>query len=161
MQLSKDEELQKDYLIAQQDSLLLDQLRQIRGKDSIRINELILVEAKKNKNTKEATEYILRNGFDYNGAHYVRFGKSSSQGKAGITVFVDESIYDELFLMTQLDIEIDKCVVSKYENQRCLQFSTCTLVDGELPNIVIVDEHTKILKDFKFEIRDSRFLNQK
>ena len=145
--LTKDEELQKDYLIAQQNSLLLDQLRQIRGKDSARINELILVEAKKNKNTKEATQHILRNGFDYNDVHYVRFGKSSSQGKAGITVFIDSEIYNEMFIITQLDIPIDKCVVSKYENQRCLPFSSCTIIDGEIPNIVVIDEYTKVIKN--------------
>ena len=143
--LSKEEELQKDYLISQQDSLLLDQLRQMRGKDISRINELILVEAKKNKNTKEATEYILKNGFNYNGVHYVRFGKSSSQGKAGITVFCNETLYNELTKRTQLDVEIDKCVISKYENQRCLIFSTCTIIDGNVPNIVVVDEFTKII----------------
>ena len=145
--MTKDEELQKDYLIAQQNSLLLDQLRQIRGKDSVRINELILVEAKKNKNTKEATQHILRNGFDYNDVHYVRFGKSSSQGKAGITVFINSEIYNEMFIITQLDIPIDKCVVSKYENQRCLPFSTCTIIDGEIPNIVVIDEYTKVIKN--------------
>ena len=147
---TEQEEIDNKLIVAQLDSLLFDQLRRIRGKDTIRINELILVEAKKGaKNSKKNDDIkkLISEGFNYNDIHYVRFGKSSSQGKAGITVFVDESIYNELFLMTQLDIKIDKCVVSKYENQRCLQFSTCTLVDDKLPNIVIVDEYTKILKD--------------
>ena len=145
VKLTKDEEIKKDYIIQQLDSLLFDQLRQIRGKDSIRINELILVVAKKNKKTAESTKKLLSDGFNYNSVHYVRFGKSSAQGKAGITVFVDDRIYTELINRTQLDIPIDNCVVSKYENQRCLPFSTCTIVNGDLPNIVIIDEYTKVL----------------
>ena len=143
MVLTKDEEIKKDYVIQQLDSLLFDQIRQIRGKDTIRINELILVEAKKNKNTNDITKQLLKNGFNYNNVHYVRFGKSAAQGKQGITVFVDEKIYQELMNRTQLDIPIQSCVVSKYENQRCLPFSTCTLIDGKLPYIIIVDEYTK------------------
>jgi len=142
---TKEEEIKKEFIIEQLDSLLFDQIRQIRRKDSIRINELILVEAKKNPKIKDATEYLLTNGFNYNDVHYARFGKSSAQGKNGITVFIDDRIYDEMMNRTQLDIPIDKCVVSKYENQRCLPFSTCTLVDGKLPYIVIVDEYTKVL----------------
>lgn len=142
-----DEEIANDIIIEQLDSLLFDQLRRIRGEDTDRINELILVEAKKNPKTEELTRKLISEGFYYNDVHYIRFGKSSSQGKDGITVFVDESIYNELFIMTQLDVPIEKCVVSKYENQRCLQFSTCTLIEGDLPYIVIIDEYTKTLKD--------------
>ena len=145
VKLTKDEEIKKDYVIQQLDSLLFDQLRQIRGKDSPRINELILVIAKKTKKKEDLTKKLLYEGFNYNNVHYVRFGKSSAEGKAGITVFVDDRIFTELTNRTQLDIPIDSCVVSKYENQRCLPFSTCTLVDGELPYIVIVNEYTKVL----------------
>ena len=121
----------------------------MRGKDTIRIDEIILVEARKSKNNAKTIEYLICNGFDYNDVHYVRFGKSSSQGKAGITVFVDSRIYDELFNRTQLDIPISKCVISKYENQRCLLFSTCTIIDDDIPNIVVVGEFTKTLLDQK------------
>ena len=48
-------------------------------------------------------------------------------------------------MITQLDIEIDECVISKYEAQRCLLFSSCTLIDEKLPYIVVVGEYTKIL----------------
>ena len=145
--LSYEDEVKNDLIIAQDDSLLLDQIRRIRGYDARRVSELILVEAKRNPQKEDELRRLLEGGFNYNGVHYVRFGKSASQGKAGITVFVDDRIYDELFAVTQLDIPIDECVISKYEAQRCLVFSTCTLLDGELPNIVIVDEFTKVIPD--------------
>lgn len=79
--------------------------------------------------------------------HYSRFGKSASQGKDGITAFVCDSIFDELYLITQMDIKIDECVISKYEAQRCLPFSSCTLIKDYMPNIVIIDEYEKTLHD--------------
>lgn len=78
--------------------------------------------------------------------HYTRFGKSASQGKAGITAFVCDEIFDKLYMITQMDIEIDECVISKYEAQRCLPFSSCTLIHDYMPNIVIIDEYEKTLE---------------
>ena len=89
--------------------------------------------------------HILNNGFNYNGIHYSRFGKSASQGKDGITAFVCDDIFDELYTITQMDIKIDECVISKYEAQRCLPFSSCTLIQDYMPNIVIIGEYEKTL----------------
>lgn len=44
-----------------------------------------------------------------------------------------------------MDIEIDECVISKYEAQRCLPFSSCTLIKDYMPNIVIIGEYEKTL----------------
>jgi hypothetical protein len=145
MNLSADYEEQ--YIIKQGTSLLFDQIERLRGQFSERIDELILVEAPKNKNTEKDLRYILNDGFKYAGIKYVRFGKSASQGKDGITAFVDERIYSELYMITQMDIEIDECVISKYEAQRCLPFSSCTIIDGKLPYIVVIGEYTKVLYD--------------
>ena len=140
-----EEEVERGVIIEQQDSLLFDQLRRVRGGESVRIKELVYVEARKNPKKQDALVHILRDGFNYNGTHYVRFGKSASQGKAGITVFIDAAIFDEMTKVTQLDLEMDKCVISKYESQRCLLFSSCTIVGGDLPNIVIIDEYEKVI----------------
>ena len=56
-----------------------------------------------------------------------------------------KGIYNELLHASQMDIEIDKCVISKYEAQRCLIFSSCTLIKNYVPNIVIVDEFSKTI----------------
>ena len=46
--VSRDEEIDKEYLIAQGTSLLFDQIERLRGKFSTHISELMLVVAKKN-----------------------------------------------------------------------------------------------------------------
>lgn len=68
---------------------------------------------KKNPKYEKELRYILNEGFTYNGIHYFRFGKSASQGKNGITAFICDGIFEELYMITQMDIEIDECVISK------------------------------------------------
>lgn len=145
--VSRDMEINEEYLIAQGDSPLFDQIERLRGQFSSHINEIILVVAKKNPKQEKDLRHILDKGFIYNGIHYSRFGKSASQGKDGITAFVCDSIFDELYMITQMDIEIDECVISKYEAQRCLLFSSCTLIKDYMPNIVIIGEYEKTLQN--------------
>lgn len=140
-------EIANDYLVAQADSLLFDQIERLRGSSVKHIHEVILVVAKKNPKQEASLRYILENGFTYNGVHYSRFGKSASQGKDGITAFVCDSIFEELYMITQMDIEIDTCVISKYEAQRCLPFSSCTLIKDYMPHIVIIGEYEKTLSN--------------
>ena len=139
--------IKNQYLIAQPSSLFFDQIERLRGNFSEHISEVILIEAKKNPKTQEQLEYILNNGFVLNGIKYIRFGKSASQGKDGITAFVDEEIYEELYTITQMDIQIKECVISKYEAQRCLIFSSCTIIQDYKPYIIIIDEYEKTLKN--------------
>lgn len=145
--VSRDLEINEEYLIAQGDSPLFDQIERLRGHFSSHINEIILVVAKKNPKQEKDLRHILDKGFIYNGIHYSRFGKSASQGKDGITAFVCDSIFDELYMITQMDIEIDECVISKYEAQRCLLFSSCILIKDYMPNIVIIGEYEKTLQN--------------
>lgn len=145
--IDKDTEIKNEYLITQGTSLLFDQIERLRGKFTSHINEVILVVAKKNPKQEEYLRHILNEGFTYNGIHYSRFGKSASQGKDGITAFVCDEIFDELYLITQMDIEVDECVISKYEAQRCLPFSSCTLIHNYMPNIVIIGEYEKTLEN--------------
>lgn len=140
-------EIDKEYLITQGTSLLFDQIERLRGCFTTHINEVILVVAKKNPKQEEHLRHILDEGFTYNGVHYSRFGKSASQGKDGVTAFVCDDIFDELYRITQMDIEVDECVISKYEAQRCLPFSSCTLIHDYMPNIVIIGEYEKTLEN--------------
>lgn len=145
--IPRDEEIKREYLISQGDSLLLDQIERLRGYKTKHIDEIIIVVAKKNPKHEEHLRYILKDGFVYNGVHYSRFGKSASQGKNGETVFVCDEIFDELYKITQMDIEVEECVISKYEAQRCLPFSSCTLIYNYMPNIVIIGEYEKVLEN--------------
>lgn len=148
------------FLIEHDDSLFTDQLKKLCGKSflegsqtrkvkNIRIPQVILVKAKKNQKQKKQITKLISDGFKYNGNHFVRYGKSGSQGKDGVTLFVEESVYEDLFFISQLGIDVKECVVSKYESQRCLTLSTCNLVNERLPYIVIVDEYMSILPQQK------------
>ena len=145
--LDRDAEIKNEYLITQGASLLFDQIERLRGKFATHIKEVILVVAKKNPKQEEYLRHILSEGFTYNGIHYSRFGKSASQGNDCITAFVCDEIFDELYIITQMDIQIHECVISKYEAQRCLPFSSCTLVYDYMPNIVIIGEYEKTLEN--------------
>lgn len=143
--LTQDEVCDKEYLITQSTSLLFDQIARIRGFSTSHISELLLISAKKNPRQEQELRRILNQGFSYNGTHYRRFGKSASQGKDGITAFVCDSIYELLYCATQMDISVEHCVISKYEAQRCLVFSSCTLIPDYMPRIIIIDEYKKEL----------------
>lgn len=161
--IDRETEINEEYLISQGDSPLFDQIERIRGKSSLHISELILVVARKNPRQEKDLRYILNNGFTYNGVHYSRFGKSASQGKDGITTFVCDSIFNELYMITKMDIEIDECVISKYESQRCLLFSSCTLIHDYMPNIVIIGEYEKTLQNqlIKYVVeREKEFIDK-
>lgn len=147
VKISKQSELNNEYLITQGDSLLFNQIERLRGSFSRHISEIILVVAKKNPKQEEVLRHILDAGFTYNNIHYSRFGKSASQAKDGITAFVCDSIFNELYNITQMDIKIDECVVSKYEAQRCLPFSSCTVIKDYMPNIIIIGEYEKTLSN--------------
>ena len=146
-QVTLSQEEAKKYLIAQGDSLLIDQIERLRGYYSRHIPELLLVTAKKSPKTAKELKIILSQGFSYNGRRYLRFGKSASQSKEGITAFVSEDIFDSLYRISQMDLPVQECVISKYEAQRCLLFSSCTLVRGYMPRIVMIGEYQKTLKE--------------
>lgn len=157
LELDKQAIQQKEFInINQPDSLFLEQLRKVTGKgiSDTNLDEIILLVApkpSKGKSSQNDGEMLLRkvlsDGFYIDNTHYVRYGKSASQGKAGVTVFVDEKYYPYLFESSQLGVSIEDCVISKYESQRNLTLSSCTIVNDELPYIVIVDEYTKTLEN--------------
>lgn len=147
IKISRNQEIEEGYFITLEASLLFDQIERLRGIHSSHINEIILVKAKKNPRHEKDLRRVLMEGFYYNGVHYSRFGKSASQAKEGITAFVCDDIFDELYKITQMDLPIDECVISKYEAQRCLVFSSCTLIDDYMPNMVIIGEYEKVLQN--------------
>lgn len=144
--ISKETEIERGYRITQSPSLLFDQIERIRGTQVSHLREIILVVAKKNPKQEAALRKLLTDGFYYNGVHYRRFGKSASQAKEGITAFVCDEIYEELYAVTQMDIPVQSCIISKYEAQRCLLFSSCTPICDYMPNIVIIGKYEKTLR---------------
>ena len=138
------------HTLDEQYNLMFDQFKLMNGEEENSerrfMDEIVLVEAK-NKESDDLKK-ILREGFKFNGNHYVRSGKSQSQAKDGITIFVKQKLFDEALERTQLGVKIKKAVISKYEAYRNLVYSSCTPIREEkLPYIVIVDEYTKIIEN--------------
>lgn len=135
------------YLVTQESSLLLDQIERLRGYPTPQVRELVLVAAKKETAAEKVNQLkkLFRRGFTLNGIHYSRFGKSASQGKQGVTAFVCDTLFKELYQITQMDIPVSECVISKYEAQRSLVFSSCRIIPDYMPRIVIIGEYEKLL----------------
>lgn len=139
-----DKEDEKDFLIQQQGNALFRQIELLRGYKTTNIDELIFVESK-NKSKNEQLIHILKNGFYCNSIKFLRIGKSASQAKNGITVFISEDYFKSITERSQLGITPKSCVISKYEAYRNLILSACEIVDSPLPYIIIVDDYEKVL----------------
>ncbi|OMD67471.1 hypothetical protein BSK50_30235 [Paenibacillus odorifer] len=145
---SFDKEEKKEHIVKQQHMTMFQQIELINQIKTLDIDDLIIVQAKRSKSQEAKLKKLIKKGFTFNGLKYVRFGKSSSQAKDGITIFIKESIFDQALERTQLGVPIDTCIVSKYEAYRNLVFTACTpVIEDKLPYIVIVDEYEKILPD--------------
>ncbi len=139
-----DQDKEKFYI--EQDSTdVFRQLERLRGFQIQKIEEIIFLEAKHNKKQHELQENIFNNGIEINGSKYFRFGKSNSQAKDGVTVFMREDVYEEMNVISHLELDVKETVISKYESYRNLIFSSSTAIPERLPYIVIVDEFTKII----------------
>lgn len=114
---------------------------------------------------RTALENLLRNGFKYNGVTYKRFGKSSSMARNSSIAFVSEDIFDKLFSITTMGIDLSKpMVLSKFEAYRGLLFSSSVVIDNKLPYIVLVDDYDKFIpnQQIKYTIEeDSEYENKK
>ena len=147
MNVTGDEEAARQYIVSTEDSIIIDQLARLRGYPCSHITEMILIRSRNKNSGEDDLRHVLSCGFTYNGVHYRRFGKSASQAKNGITAFVCDKYYDVLYRISQMDIPVANCVISKYEAQRCLIFSSCTIIKDYMPNIVIIGEYKKTLND--------------
>ena len=139
----------REYGVKLPNSPLFDQLDKVVGgfPNNNHIEQFVFIVAKRNVKKEEQIRHLLREGFTLNGYKYIRFGKSPSQGKDGITAFIQERYFDEMTERSKLGLDVNNCVISKYDSYRSLIFSSCTLVDRKLPKIVIIDEYERILKD--------------
>jgi hypothetical protein len=101
---------------------------------------------------KTSLETILRDGFKYDGITYKRFGKSSSMARNASIAFVSEKIFDKLFNITTMGIDLKKpMVLSKFEAYRGLLFSSSTVIQNDLPYIVLVEDYNKIIPNQKIK----------
>jgi len=155
----------EQFKIKQDISEAFYQLERLRGFQTKFLEEVIYLEARHDKAKKELYTDILKNGLVLNGKKYLRFGKSNSQAKDGITVFIQEKLHHDLMQISNLDFTPKKIVISKYESYRNLIFSSSKLIDEfKLPYIVIVGEYTKVIPNqyIRYVVRsDEEYTDEK
>ena len=157
--ISQDEE--KKYEIKQGGNPLFRQIRIITGDNSTYNKYVIFVDCKGwNYKSKEETDSkvktgsrelilrdFLRNGISVNGVKYVMSEKSASMSRNSIMGFVAEEIYEELNRRITMDMPIKSTVLAKLLAYRGLFFSGCFCIENFMPNIVIVDDYSVVVKD--------------
>lgn len=163
--LTLNKEEKNKFRIKQNMTFVFYQLSKVREFKTTRVDEIIFLEAKHNKKQLELQEECFNNGIVVNGELYLRFGKSNSQAKDGITVFMREDFYDSMNEISNLDLDIEdkEIVISKYESYRNLIFSSCTIIDKKMPYIVVVDEFEKTIPKqlIRYVVReDTEFKNE-
>lgn len=161
--LSYDTDQENVYKIAQQQNPLFRQIQLITNKDMDKfIKEIIFLDIDRTIylddsyyknltedkiNYKEKLIEILDEGFIYNNKKYMLFGKSASMARNLSIGFVSSDIWDELTKRSMMDIDLQSCVVSKFEAYRCLLFSSCHYISEKLPYIVIVKDYERLIKN--------------
>lgn len=143
MQLSKRE--QKLYEIKQSDNMLFRQIRLITSDNKDYNKYIVFVDCKGWKSRQENLREILRNGFKINNALFLPTEKSASMSRNAVIGFVAADIIEELNKRITMDIDIKSTVLAKYIANRGLFFSGCFCLENWYPNIVIVDNYTKII----------------
>ena len=133
------------YEIKQGDNMMFRQIRLVTGHTETFNPYIIFVDCKGFHNDKDTMHSLLSNGFYVNGVHYDFTERSASMCRNGIIGFIDSSIRDKLDDIISMDLDLDKTVISKYTAYRGLMFSSCFFIEGELPNIVIVDDYERII----------------
>lgn len=135
------------YKVKQQHNMVFRHINKITDNSTNFIRDICFVDCNNFKKYIDELTYILYNGFYVNDIHFKMFGKSASMSRNGIIAFVNAEIYEELNAIAMMDLEIKNTVISKFEAYKNLLFSSCYFTDGQLPNIVIVDDVERNIKD--------------
>ena len=145
--LSINNERLKSILISQQYNQIFRIVQQETSNYSKYIPEIVFVDCKNYKNYQKELKQILEDGFYINNNKYIMLGKSASMSRCGTIGFIDEKIFEAVDKRAMMGLEIDKTVLSKFEAYKHLLFSSCFCIEGDLPNIIVVDDYTRVVKD--------------
>lgn len=136
---------QKLFEVKQSDNMLFRQVRLITGDKNDYNKYIVFVDCTGWKSKEKELREILTNGFKLNGITYVPTEKSASMSRNAVIGFVDKSIEEELNKRITMDMEIKKTVLAKLMGYRGLFFSGCFCLENWYPNIVVVDDYSKII----------------
>lgn len=136
---------QRMYEIKQSDNMLFRQVRLITSNYSDYNKYIVFMDCKGWKSKEKELRNILENGFYVNKTHFLPTEKSASMSRNAVLGFVDGRIKSELDKRISMDMEIKTTVLAKLLGYRGLFFSGCFCLENWYPNIVVVDDYSKII----------------
>lgn len=119
-----------------------------------KIDDVIFIDCKNNKNYQSVLENIVRNGVIVNGIKYLYWGKSASMSRHGVLGMVSEKMYNVVETHAMMDIKLDKVVLSKFEAYKCLLLSSCFCIEEDIPYMIVVPDYETIVKNVKIKYVD-------
>lgn len=148
-----DEEIEEHKKL-QQDNLLFRQIRKVSN-DFDKFNKhIVFVECnrvKQSNSTEKADKLreILKDGFIINGTKFVICESSSSMTRNAILSFIDYKIKNKIDEIIKMGNYVEETVISKYRAYRGLMLSSCFIMEGYTPKIIVTKEYDNIIKDVK------------
>ena len=148
-----DEEIEEHKKL-QQDNLLFRQIRKVSN-DFDKFNKyIVFVECnrvKQSNSTEKADKLreILKDGFIINGTKFIICESSSSMTRNAILSFIDYKIKNKIDEIIKMGNYVEETVINKYRAYRGLMLSSCFIMEGYTPKIIVTKEYDNIIKDVK------------
>lgn len=119
-----------------------------------RIDDVLFIDCKNNKNYQAELDYILRNGVIVNGKEFKYWGKSASMSRQGILGLVSVDLYSHVEEYAMMEIKFNRTVLSKFEAYKCLLLSSCFCIEEDLPYMIVVPDYENTIKDVSIKYVD-------
>ena len=140
-----------EFIVLQQDCMMFRQIRNITGKNQKFVKQIIFIDCNGSKGKKENIRKLVINGFVVNGKRFYISERSASMTRNAILGFISEDIKDSIEKVIDMDLKMDKTVLSKWCAYRGLMFSSCHCLEGWFPNVIVVDDYETIIKNQKLK----------
>ena len=101
--------------------------------------------------TRQLRELFYRDGFDFNGKHYIRYKRSSGSSREGKCLFIEERLSKDMFPWSKCGLKAEDGYESNlvsYEAYRSLSLSNVEkIINLDPHNILVVEDYDSIFKD--------------
>ena len=119
------------------------------------INVAFTYSVKENKktilNTKELREMFYKDGFDFEGKHYVRYKRSSGSSREGKCLFIEERLSKDMFPWSKCGLKAEDHYndnLVSYEAYQSLSLSNVEkIIELDPHNILVVEDYDSIFTD--------------
>ena len=152
-----------NYIVKQQDSMLLRQIRLISKESDVFNKYIVFVNCKGGKSFEGDLARLISDGFYIEDVHYVISERSASMTRNSILSFIDEKVEQKLNTAITMDIKIDKTVLSKWYAYRGLMLSSCHNIEDWTPKIIVVPDYYRTIQNQEIKFvydKDTEFIDK-